>query len=484
MPAYHWAGGGDSSLLDETLAKMVSVIQKHSERTLILQTPALCAFVVGCSHYLVTHASKKDQRETVRQLILVLLRLNSATARSSDRLRYTIAVTLASSAAAGRLYRQMSMPAAAATGQLYHQMSQLLSTGETSTTRGARLFAEYIHQGAEPSDRYSTTAEQLLYFGVLGISHLLPFASVDSRLTSSLSGLAPRSLRDQPGFITLKTIPQHLTWDQLKIQAGLGCLKQVPKLNGSLDAEIALARYLQQVVRRINLTEPKAGLDQAALAAISAMCHARSTELWDCSLNALGLEIKDAEHLSDPHLDLVTRLRLAEHLFQVSIALNPCSSPPAMRRLWDLILLILRSTGLAPRDRLRALGSLPERCGLEGRQHLTTTHGLPHSIDDLQLEPVWYQTLESMISSGHAPEMDGKIIQVMIEHYRGEASAANNKGGILQKWLNLDASFKSEKKIRARKRWNVSLIVLRCIVRLRSRRQEDTLTSELDAVAL
>ncbi|KAG8796435.1 hypothetical protein FRC12_022917 [Ceratobasidium sp. 428] len=496
LPAYHGLHPSDfdrySPLLHKAVTDMLSIIHSHNEQIVVLHPQALSAFAAGCAHYLVTQISKQDHGETVQQLLLALLRLYPATGEGSTSLKYTIAVTLASSAAAARLYIQVP---------------GLSLRDEQDITHGARLFAKYIHRGAEPSDHHSSPLERLLYFGLLGVSHMLPFASVDSQLVDTLrSGLRYWECGGRDA-ISLKTLPHCLTWDQLRMQAGLSCLEQIPELNGSLDAENTLAEYLWAVIWHLGPIGLEAGSDQVALDAISAACHARSARLWHCGLNIFGLEIWGKQQLDDHSLHRVTCLQLVERLFVVSTSSNPCSSPQAMKHIWNLVLLILRSTALTPRDRISALGSLLQRSELEESRHLTTTHGLPRSIDDLRLEPIWYAALESMISSGHAPEMDGEIIQVMIEHYSkteatitnsGEEPATNNRSEILQRWQNLDALFKSPgmKTTQARRRWNVLLIVLKCIVRLRSKRQvpdmspttsvlEDTVvTSESDASAV
>ncbi|KAG8695640.1 hypothetical protein FRC09_009022, partial [Ceratobasidium sp. 395] len=477
MPAYHWYAPGTGvnwHFLPEAVTKMLSVIQRHNEQDITLRPQALTAFAAGCAHYLVTQISQPtlyrsvQEYKTVQQVILALLRLYPVDELEPTSLKYTIAVTLASAAAAARLYDGIP--------------GIVLSDDSRNTANtGARLFANYIHRGAEPPDCDSPLTPRLLFFGLLGVSHMLPFASIGSHP----SGMLESAFRDWycrgGAVISLKTLPHRLTWDQLRMKARLACLKKVPGLDGSLDAENALAEYLR--VTNLDEYPGPIGPDPVVLEAVLAACHARSTELWHRGLHLLGLATGKYD-LDEQSLHRITSLRLVEHMFGVSTSSNPRSSPQAMKHLWYLIRLILGSTRLAPHDRLRALGPLLESSQLDGGQLLTDLYGLPRSIDNLQLEPRWYKALESMISSGHAPAIDGEIIQVMVEHYRnveptapgsGEVPVPNNQGDVLQKWQDLNASYKSK---RAWSRWRVLLLALGCVIRLRSKRHGDAVTSE------
>ncbi|KAG8723492.1 hypothetical protein FRC09_003104 [Ceratobasidium sp. 395] len=256
MPAYHWPPNQEY-LLHEAVTEMLSVIRRHNEQALTLRPQALSAFATGCAHYLVTHISKNDHGETVQQLIYALLRLYFAAETGATSLRYTIAVTLASSAAAARVYDQVP--------------GILLSDDSRYTTNyGARLFAKYVHQGAELAHRPSPTTRKLLYFGLFGVSHLLPFTSVADELMTMLQTMDEDCRGDDA--ISLKTVPRRLTWGQLRLQAGMLYLKKVPELNGLLDAEVALAEYLDRLVLGLGPVRLEAGPDQV---------------MWDATISAV-----------------------------------------------------------------------------------------------------------------------------------------------------------------------------------------------------
>ncbi|KAG8723491.1 hypothetical protein FRC09_003103 [Ceratobasidium sp. 395] len=257
MPVYNLLPSGKatkySPLLRKAVAEMLAVIHRHNERAITLRRQALFSFAEGCAHYLFSQISEKTHDETVQQLILALLRLYLATETEGFyRLRYIITLIVASSAA-------VAGP--------YGQVPTFSSTDETSTNRGARLFSEYTHRNTGYWDRYSTSAQQLLYFGLLGVSHLLPFASIDSQFTSLLFSSPDRGPED-PGIfpnVWIKTIPDDLTWDRLRMGAGLACLERVSELNGSFQAENTIAEYLQVAICDPCDIAHDAGPDQAEL---------------------------------------------------------------------------------------------------------------------------------------------------------------------------------------------------------------------------
>ncbi|KAG8796429.1 hypothetical protein FRC12_022911 [Ceratobasidium sp. 428] len=466
MLAYSWLPQDEadeySPLLCKAVVDILWIIERHIDQVVILKLQALSAFVEGCAHYLIRHISKNDHSETVQRLILELLRLYAGAGEGFGRLKYTVALTLASSAAAGRLYGQSP---------------EVSSANDTGTARGVRLFAEYIPANTELSRQDLLNMHSLLFFGIFGVSELLPFASVNSQLIGRLFAL-PEGWKDWHMWSSVRrnTVLDRLNWHQFGTKAGLACLVRVPDLNGFLDAENALAEFLRAISRRVTTLRAEDGSDQAVSAAITQMCHARSAKIWHSGLNFLGLSaIQNARHLDAHSVYCVTHLRLAEHLFEVSVASNPRSSPQAMKHLWGLIQLVLRSVGLTPNTRITALGSLLRNT----ESSKLSSNGLPRTIDDIQLEPIWHEALESMISSGDAPKMDGEIIHVMIKHYgKTEATvtgsgemAINNRDETLQKWQRLDALFKSERKIRACKQWAMLWILLKCKMQIHSRRK-------------
>ncbi|KAG8796444.1 hypothetical protein FRC12_022926 [Ceratobasidium sp. 428] len=134
-----------------------------------------------------------------------------------------------------------------------------------------------------------------------------------------------------------------------------------------------------------------------------------------------------------------------------------------MRRLWVLVALILASArSTRPIIRISALKPMLQRNEFAGIQHFFANyHPLPRNIDELQLKRIWYGTLEPMVSSGPVLEIDGGIIEMLVDHYTPspigpttESVAASPDAGsrseAFKQWSDLSTLFKAR---RARERW-------------------------------
>ncbi|KAG8790827.1 hypothetical protein FRC12_010907 [Ceratobasidium sp. 428] len=454
MLAAHWilrqsrqAEDSSTATLHDAAAKFLLIIHKHNERHISLRPATLLALAGGCANYIFHVTLSGYHSDTVSQLVYALLRLFVATEKSSKMLRYTISACLAcfTHAFPHRHHFQVS-------ANWPNEGRLILSEGAASALR---LFWNCMAQDAEKLPQ-SEAVETLTRFGVFGVLRFL---------APTLAGVRDiRQCLDQlefkPATGYIEGLPAELKWLDHEAQAALACLGSVG-VGAPEKSESDLVSILQHFVEPIGFStlqiEPEAVSNH-----IYRLCHARSEDLWCEGLRLLGLSVKDRTNFDEAELSNMASLGLVGYLFTVSTASDPLTSPQAMRRLWELIALTLASTLVTPYLRISALDSLLRRNELaEIEQLFANYRRLPRSIDDLQLERIWYGTLEPMISSGPVLEIDGGIIQVMIDHYAtspiGPTPSSENvppgagpRSEILKKWNYLSTLFKTR---RARGRW-------------------------------
>lgn len=427
-----------TALMDDIAAELLSVARRHVELKIKLHVYALSALSEGCAHYLVWQISRGNINSIVQQLLLALLRIYLSAEESYITLKYTVAVALASSAAA----------AESRCSQIGDAEDDVISRDRSSV----QLFQQYIHQGAKKSSKRIETYSQLFFFGVVGILPLLPFDSLNQDDIDLLSRDCRPPIRDglYTTLVEIKGLSERLYWGRHAARSVFRCLKLAPSIGTPLGAENTIASCL-----KIFLHGPFDKGDHAVDSeTVSGICCAKSKELWDYGLNLLGITIVDP--LCDVVLESLALHSLPGHLFEISVSANPFTSPLAMRRLWELIQLILASTNFTPNQRLHSLDSLLQRDEFVEVKRSFGGYGLPSSIDDFQLEPIWFEQLEPMISLGPVLEIDGGIIQVMMAYYSGDVSPEGapvsvSRVEVLNKWQRLDAMYRARK--RALERW-------------------------------
>ncbi|KAG9121654.1 hypothetical protein FRC07_002310 [Ceratobasidium sp. 392] len=97
-------------------------------------------------------------------------------------------------------------------------------------------------------------------------------------------------------------------------------------------------------------------------------------------------------------------------------------------------------------------------------KHLFNYHGLPERIDDLHLERIWYERLERLINRGPILQINGAIIEEIIDHYGRESSASQDLGAeladkdrtqILEKWRALNKLYETRREQTERQAYEV-----------------------------
>ncbi|KAG8790163.1 hypothetical protein FRC12_012636 [Ceratobasidium sp. 428] len=434
--------------LHAAATELLRIIHKHNDGRIGLRSTTLLALAGGCANYIIHMTLRRHGGETIPQLIYALLRLFVTSGKSSQMLRYTIAASLASVTHifVHSYYLQIS-------ADRLFEGCLIQSEGSAPALH---LFWNCVHQGAKQQPQSAQFVDTLTRFGILGVLRFLP-PTLNS-IQDIRRCLDQLEFKATAGFIHIKDLPAHLMWPELEVHAALACLGGVG-VETSEQSEGDLVGIIQHFAAPINVSMLQND-SRFVSKSIYGICHARSENLWCKSLRLLGLEIKGRKLFDEADLSNLASLGLLGHLFTVATASRPLASPQAMRRLWGLAALILDSArSTRPCLRTRALNSLLQRNEFAEIQH-TFISPLPRNIDELQLERIWYQTLKPMVLSGPIIEIDGGIIDIIIDYYAPspigstpnswDALPFNPWSEIFNKWSDLSAMFKSR---RARERW-------------------------------
>ncbi|KAG8723420.1 hypothetical protein FRC09_003436, partial [Ceratobasidium sp. 395] len=448
MPASRWIlenhNEDETKILHDTAASLLQVIQDHNKKRINLRPSTLLAFAGGCADYitLITPASSNDI--LLRQLIEALLRLYVTSKESSHMLKDTIAVSLAAFAYA---LPERDNP-------IISELGSRISV--------LRLLREGLPGAAEQPPQSSQSMKPLMRFGVSGVLRFLsPTFMPIQDIRQCLEDLGPEPMDE---LEEVKVLPAYEGWRwylEYRTHVVLACLRVTPSLGASEESsENDLAACLRCFSLPMNVSGLEYEPDVVVSSSISGMCQGRSEELWHEGLRLMGVSVKNRTNFSEDDLTKLASWGLLGHLFTASTASDPKTSPQAMRRLWELVVLILASTRMTPNMRILALDSLLRHEQFAGVQEHFTNHGLPWSIDDLHLEHILYGALEPMVSSGPVLEIDGDIIDVMVEHYAPspiaptpdtwDALPFSPRSETFSKWGDLGALFKAR---RARERW-------------------------------
>ncbi|QRV99364.1 phosphatidylinositol phosphatase PTPRQ [Ceratobasidium sp. AG-Ba] len=382
-------------------------IDNYTEVTMLVYEvrSALVALSEGFMYFILRVIFNKGDQTRVKEALIILIRIYlQESGTSSERLRYTIAVALAS--------------AALAFDRNYSKYIHPIGQGRANHP-AVKLLREYVHK------EVATREDPQVILPSIGYSICDNDLKMLSDECKQLNGIdVPFLYRDQ--LVTISTPNPPLPWRERLAHTIVTCLQQLPIIPGSMATETTMLKYMKALSGDRDLTCPNGTPTRNS---VQGLCNVRSDDLWDFGLKFFKLDPSRSREIA---LRRMGQCELLEQLSHVSRNSESPVSPLAMRRLLGLIKVVTECRQAAPESIQSAFASL------EPSIEVPSTPA--EIVIKLSLEEIWYERLDAMISSEDVQEVDGGIIQLMIEGYIPEES-------VREKWHELGRRLEAGKEM-------------------------------------
>ncbi|QRW13814.1 hypothetical protein RhiLY_12813 [Ceratobasidium sp. AG-Ba] len=399
------------------VSSAIMITKRHLNGDIVLSRSALVALSEGFMYFILREIFNRGDQNRFEEALIILVRIYLQQSEiSSERLRYTIAVALAS--------------AALASDRNYIEADRYRYSGGGAHHPAVKLISQYLHKEMGMV-KNSKVMRDLFVFGITRMLPTLGYSILDSDLEPILGeckrvGNGDRIYRVGSDIARVATLKPPLLWIDHLANTIMTCLQQLPIVSCSTTTEANIVRYLKGLSENRRLSCPRG---EPTRDSVQGLCNVRSNDLWDFGLKFLVL---DPSRSGETALRRVGQCELAEQLYQVSRDPQSPVSPQAMQRLLRLIKDIVECEGAAPESIESAFGSLK------------TTVDFPRTpaeiVSKLNLEEIWYKRLDAMISSEDVQEVDGSFIAMMTEGYTPEES-------VREKWQELGRRLEAKKEM-------------------------------------
>ncbi|QRV85286.1 phenylalanine-tRNA ligase beta subunit [Ceratobasidium sp. AG-Ba] len=416
MMIYHCDRRRRLDFISEPVSSAIRIANRHLNGNIVLSRSALVALSEGFMYFILREIFNKGDQTRVKEALIILIQIYlQQSETSSKRLRYTIAVALASAALAFD----------SNDSKYIDPINQGLASHPA-----VKLLCEYVHK--EVATREDPQVVRDLFF--FGLTQMLPsigYSICDNDLKmlsdecKQLNGSdVPFLYRDQ--LVTISTPNPPLPWRERLAHTIVTCLQQLPIIPGSMATETTMLKYMKALSGDRGLTCPNGTPTRNS---VQGLCNVRSDDLWDFGLKFFKLDPSRSREIA---LRRMGQCELLEQLSHVSRNSESPVSPLAMRRLLGLIKVVTECRQAAPESIQSAFASL------EPSIEVPSTPA--EIVIKLSLEEIWYERLDAMISSEDVQEVDGGIIQLMIEGYIPEES-------VREKWHELGRRLEAGKEM-------------------------------------
>ncbi|QRV99313.1 hypothetical protein RhiJN_27332 [Ceratobasidium sp. AG-Ba] len=342
------------------VSSAIMITKRHLNGDIVLSRSALVALSEGFMYFILREIFNRGDQNRFEEALIILVRIYLQQSEiSSERLRYTIAVALAS--------------AALASDRNYIEADRYRYSGGGAHHPAVKLISQYLHKEMGMV-KNSKVMRDLFVFGITRMLPTLGYSILDSDLEPILGeckrvGNGDRIYRVGSDIARVATLKPPLLWIDHLANTIMTCLQQLPIVSCSTTTEANIVRYLKGLSENRRLSCPRGEPTRDSVQGLS--------------------------------LRRVGQCELAEQLYQVSRDPQSPVSPQAMQRLLRLIKDIVECEGAAPESIESAFAEI---------------------VSKLNLEEIWYKRLDAMISSEDVQEVDGSFIAMMTEGYTPEES--------------------------------------------------------------